>query len=70
MVSMRKQRWTQQDRESFATQRLRAQTIPAKRDTGPQADEWDGCDCRVHGYEMCPEDCSCSCHDGDMFVSI
>lgn len=38
---MRKQRWNAQDREAFATQRLRAQTIPAKRDDGPQADEWD-----------------------------
>ena len=33
--------WTEADRFAFATQRLRAQTIPAGRSNGPTVDEWD-----------------------------
>lgn len=37
-----KNKWSKQDRQAFADgNRLRAQTIPGKRDDGPDPDEWD-----------------------------
>lgn len=38
---MKNRRWTDTDRHAFATQRLRAATIPGRRPNGPTTDEWD-----------------------------
>lgn len=40
----RPNRWNEADRFAFATQRLRAHTIPPRRNDGPTADEWDELD--------------------------
>lgn len=42
--------WNEADRFAFATQKLRAATIPARRPSGPAADEWDD-----FAVEQCPE---------------
>lgn len=38
---MTRSRWNEADRFAFATQRLRAATVPARRRGGPTTDEWD-----------------------------
>ena len=45
-------KWTEADRFAFATQRLRAATVPARRHDGPTADEWSPDDLAL---EQCPE---------------
>lgn len=48
--------WNADDRFAFATQRLRAATIPARRPDGPDADEWGGTDeWKFVALEQCPE---------------
>jgi nicotinamide mononucleotide adenylyltransferase len=39
--SRTKTRWTAEERQIAMEQRLRAQTIPARRGGGPSIDEWD-----------------------------
>lgn len=34
-------RWSAADRQAFTDNKLRAQTIPGRRSSGPQASEWD-----------------------------
>jgi len=34
-------RWNAADRQAFADCKLRAQTIPGRRNDGPEIDEWD-----------------------------
>ena len=50
---MRQHPWSPLDRERFAEQRLRAQTVPAARFDGPTVDEWDA---PVNGAAMDPFD--------------
>ena len=41
-MNMRTNRWSREDRRAFADgNRLRAQTIPGRRDAGPSSSEWD-----------------------------
>ena len=39
--SRNKTRWSPDERRIAMEQRLRAQTIPSKRNEGPSIDEWD-----------------------------
>jgi hypothetical protein len=58
-------RWTDTDRFAFATQRLRASTVPSRRAAGPTVDEWDdGCICQIAFTGMDPE-CD-ACADGNL----
>lgn len=50
MSKHRNTQWNANDRFAFATQRLRAATIPARRHDGPALDEWDW-----DTDEQCPE---------------
>ena len=34
-------RWSAADRQAFTDNKLRAQTIPGRRSSGPSLDEWD-----------------------------
>ena len=36
-----KSKWSKEDRQAFADNKLRAQTIPSRRNDGPEAEEWD-----------------------------
>jgi hypothetical protein len=38
---MKQRAWNDADRRAFAENKLRAQTVPARRDDGPEVDEWD-----------------------------
>lgn len=41
MMSRARSRWTAEERRIAMEQRLRAQTIPSRRQEGPSLDEWD-----------------------------
>ena len=49
--------WNAADRFAFATQKLRAATIPGRRPAGPDAGEWDDADDEwtLVALEQCPE---------------
>jgi hypothetical protein len=41
-TQFKKTKWNESDRQSYRDgDRLRASTMPSKRDEGPQASEWD-----------------------------
>lgn len=50
MSKPRQQKWNANDKFAFATQRLRANTVPGQRHNGPTADEWDYTDEEEDNY--------------------